>query len=90
MEKSLKEDATYLKVNLSNLKFLLYAMVSSWWVEGQGNYMTELGRLYQQHTRGISSKLRETLDVDTTVLCVDLLTVPILQMKGLRGKDNLG
>lgn len=35
------------------------------------------------------SKLRETLDIDTTLLSVDLITVHIVQIKYLRGKDNL-
>lgn len=39
--------------------------------------------------KGISSKLRETLDVDTTILGVDLITVHIAQPQYLRGKDNL-
>lgn len=86
MEKSLKEDATYLEVNLNSLKFLLYALVSSWRAEGQGNYMTGLGSYISS---SFSSKLRETLDIDTIILSVDLLIVPILQMKCLRGEDHL-
>lgn len=39
-------------VNLNSLNFLLYAMVSSWWVEGQGNYMTGWGSYTSSSTLG--------------------------------------
>ena len=48
--------------------------------------MTGLGSYISS---SFSSKLRETLDIDMIILSVDLLIVPILQMKYLRSEDHL-
>lgn len=72
-----------LKVNLSAF------CIQGWAVDGwKVKAITWLGWkiILAAAFKEISSKLREALEVDTTLLSADLVTV---QTKCLRGKDNL-